>query len=86
MDDFLKQDIFFFVTTVAVVIFTVLSAIVIIYIIKISRDIKYISKKAKTQSDLISEDLSQLRENVKEKGARLKDFASFFNNLRNKKK
>lgn len=85
MNDFLKQDIFFFVTTIAVVILTILLAILIIYIIKISKDVKYISHKAKSEADLISKDLSDLRENVKEKGAKLKYFLSFFNNLRKKK-
>ena len=86
MDDFLKQDIFFFVTTIAVVLLTILFAILIIYIIKISRDIKHITRKAKNQADLISEDLSELRDNIKEKGAKLKYFMSFFNNLRKKRK
>lgn len=86
MSDFLKQDIFFFVTTVAVVVLTILLAVLIVYIIKISRDVKYISKRAKSEADLISQDLSELRENVKDKGAKLKYFVSFFNNLRNKGK
>jgi len=85
MNDFLKQDIFFFVTTVAVVVLAILLAILIIYIIKISKDVKYISHKAKNEADLISKDLSDLRENVREKGAKLKYFMSFFNNLRKKK-
>ena len=86
MTDFLKQDIFFFVTTIAVVILTILLAILIIYIIKISKDVKYISYKAKSEVNLISQDLSDLRENVKEKGLKLKYLLSFFNNLRKKRK
>ena len=86
MNDFLKQDIFFFVTTIAVVVLAILLAILIIYIIKISKDVKYISNKAKTETDLISNDLSELRQNVKDKGAKLKYFISFFNNLGKKRK
>ncbi len=86
MSEFLKQDIFFFVTTIAVGILTLLLAILIIYIIKISKDVKYISNKAKTETDLISNDLSELRQNVKDKGAKLKYFISFFNNLGKKRK
>jgi len=86
MNEFLKQDIFFFVTTVAVVILTLLLGVLIIYIIKISRDIKYISHKAKDEADLISQDLSELRDNVRDKGAKLKYFMSFFNNLKDKRK
>ena len=86
MTDFLKQDIFFFVTTLAVVFLTILISVLIIYIIKISQDVKYISNKAKSEADLISQDLSDLRQNVKDKGAKLKYFVSFFNNLRKKGK
>jgi predicted Holliday junction resolvase-like endonuclease len=85
MNEFYKMDFFFFVTTLAVVILTLLLAVLIIYIIKISRDIKYISQKAKSEADLIAQDLSDLRENVKNKGAKMKYFWSFFNNLRKKK-
>ena len=85
MNDFYKMNIFFFVTTVAVILLTLLLAVLIIYIIKISRDIKYISQKAKSETDLIAQDLSDLRENVKNKGAKMKYFWSFFNNLRKKK-
>lgn len=85
MDNFVKMDVFFFVATVAVVILALLLAVLIIYIIKISRDVKYISHKAKSEADLIAQDLSDLRENVKNKGAKFKYFWSFFNNLRKKK-
>ena len=85
MDNFVKMDIFFFVTTIAVVVVTLLLIILIVYIIKISKDIKYISSKAKGEADLISKDLSELRENVKDKGLKMKYFLSFFNNLKNKK-
>ena len=82
----MKADIFFFITAIAVIILTVLLAILIVYIIKISRDIKYISHRAKDEANLISQDLSDLRENVRDKGANLKYFVSFFNNLGKKKK
>ncbi len=85
MNEFAKMDAFFFITTIAMVILTLLLAVLIIYIIKISKDVKYISGKAKNEADMISQDLSQLRENIKNKGAHLKYFASFFSNLGKKK-
>ena len=84
MDTLIKADVFFFITTVAIIVLSLLLAVLIIYIIKISKDIKYISNKAKNEADLIAEDLSDLRENVKEKGVKLKYLISFFNNLRKK--
>ncbi len=86
MSEFAKMDIFFVITSSAVVLLGILFAVLIVYIIKISRDIKYISQKARGEADLISQDLSELRQNVKDKGAKLKFFASFFNNLSKKKK
>ena len=84
MDTLIKAGVFFFITTVAIIVLSLLLAVLIIYIIKISKDIKYISNKAKNEADLIAEDLSDLRENVKEKGVKLKYLISFFNNLRKK--
>ncbi|MBI5530253.1 MAG: hypothetical protein HY918_02010 [Candidatus Doudnabacteria bacterium] len=86
MSDFAKMDIFFFVTTIAVAVLTVLLAVLIIYIIKISRDIKHITNKARSEAELISQDLSDLRQNVKDHGAKLKYFASFFSNLNKRSK
>jgi len=86
MNDLVKLDIFFFVTTIAVVVVSLLLIVLIIYFIKISKDVKYISQKARTQADLISEDISELRDNVKDKGAKLKYFINFFNNLYKKRK
>jgi hypothetical protein len=81
MSDFLKQDIFFFVTTIAVVILTIFLAIAVFYVVRILRDLKYISSKAKTESDLIAEDLHELRTNVKQEGAKLKFFSKFVASL-----
>lgn len=86
MTEFAKMDIFFFITSVAVVLLTVLLAVLVIYIIKISNDIKYISGKAKNEADFIAQDLSELRQNIKDKGAKMKFFYNFFSNLKNKKK
>jgi len=86
MNDFIKQDIFFFITTIAVAIFTLVLSVGIFYVIKILRDIKYITKKARDGADIIGEDLSQLRENVKNKGSNIAFLVNFFKNIKNKKK
>ncbi len=56
------------------------------YLIKILKDIKYISAKAKNQSDLIAEDLQDLRQNVREKGFKVKHFFNFFSRIYKKRK
>ncbi len=81
----MKSDIFFFVTTIAVILLTLLLLVLLAYIIKIAKNVKYISDKAKNEAGLIAQDLSDLRQNVKDNGAKLKYFISFFNNLGKKK-
>ena len=86
MNDFYQMHVFFFVTTLAVILMTLVLAVAAIYVIKILKDIKYISQKAKTEADIISGELSELRQNVKEQGTKLKYFSSFFNNVYKKSK
>jgi len=81
MDEFYKQDIFFFVTTIAVVLITLFLLVAAAYFIKILKDIRYISEKAKQESDFISQDLHQLRDNVKEQGFKVKHAFNFFNSF-----
>ncbi len=81
MSDFLKQDVFFFLTSILVVVLTIVMIVAGYYIIKITKAINYISQKAKKQSDLLAEDLSELRENVKNQGSKFKHFAKFFGGL-----
>lgn len=81
MEDILKQDIFFFITTVSVVVLTILLVIAAVYIIKIVKDIKFITRKAKDESELLSEDLKELRQNVRTEGAKMKHFAKFLTNI-----
>ena len=85
MTDFMKMDVFFFVTTIAVVIWTVLVGVLIAYLIRISRKVDYITDKAKQQTDLLSEDLGELRKNMKGGGFKLASLAKFFWGLRSKK-
>ena len=86
MDDILKADIFFFVTAIAVVILSVFLVIVFLYTIRILRDIKHISTMARKESDIISEELSELRENIKEGGTKVKYFLSFFDKIHKRNK
>ena len=86
MNEVAKSDIFFFITTIAVVLFTLFLIVGIYYLIKILDDIRYISKKAREGTDIISEDLSDLREKVKNNGAKVSYFTNFFKKMHNKKK
>jgi hypothetical protein len=65
MDNFLQQDIFFFVTTIAVVTLTILLTVLLVYLIVISRKINYIADKVKAEADLLSAQLQGFRNTIK---------------------
>ncbi len=87
MTEFAKMDVFFYVTTIAVVILTIALVIASVYLIKILKDIKYIVRKARVETELLASDIGELRDSVKEEGAKIKHWVKFFGNIykRNKK-
>ncbi len=78
MNDFLKQDIFFFITTLSVIFLTILFGILVVYLIKISKKVDHIADKIKNETDLLSTDLAELRNNIRSTGFKLRHLASFF--------
>lgn len=86
MNDFIKQDIFFFITSIAVVVLTVLVGVLLVYFIRISRNIHHISDKVRAETDVISEELGELRRNIRKEGVRIKHFAKFFGTIQRRKK
>ena len=81
MDPFYRQDIFFFVTTVAVIVLTAVLTVATVYIIKILNDVKHISRKAKIETDHLAADIEDLRSNVRREGFKVKHAFGFFNNF-----
>ena len=86
MNSFIQADIFFFITSIAVVLISILLIVIFYYAIKILRDIKHISYLAREESDIISEELSNLRVNIKREGAKIKHLANFFTKVHKKSK
>ena len=85
METIMKSEIFFFITSIAVVIITILLGVLATYLIRILRNVDDISAKAKDEAGLIKEDIAELRENVKTEGAKVKHLVKFFNNLKGRK-
>lgn len=77
MTNIIKSDIFFFVTAVAVVIVTICIIIMSFYVIRILKDLKIISQKAKDESQKIIDDVTSLRQNVVNRGVEISQFFSF---------
>lgn len=70
-DSLIKSDIFFVVTTIAVVIISIGLAVAIFYAIRIFKDLNILSKKAKEEGVKILDDVKFLRETSESKGAKI---------------
>lgn len=85
MQGLLKSEIFFFVSTIALVVISTLAIIALFYAIKILKNLKIISEKAKERSSKISESVELLNDEMLDKGLRffrlLSSFFSFLQNL-----
>lgn len=81
MVELLHADIFFFVTTIAVLVLLILVSIALIYLIRFLRDIRYVARRAREESDLLSEDLANLRVAVRKEGFKAIHVARFFRSV-----
>ncbi|MDQ5950678.1 MAG: hypothetical protein QG585_620 [Patescibacteria group bacterium] len=82
----MKADIFFFITTVAVVVFSLLGAIMLFYGIKIARDIQKIAEIARRESEEIIKDIDDVRGAFKQKVVSLIGILSSIGLFRKKKR
>ena len=77
MEDFMKADIFFFITSLAVILITIGALVALFYLIEILRSVRDVSKRVDEGSKLFAEDLSAFRESVKARGFALGQLFSF---------
>ena len=78
MSEFLKMDIFFFVTTATVVLFACLGAFVIWRFLRILKHIEHFSEQVASESDSIRGDLALVRADIRQGKGRLKSLLGFF--------
>lgn len=77
MDSLLRADIFFFITSIAVVMLTVVFAVAMAYLIRILRDVRHISQRLREETDVIIEDIEELRKRLKKQGERTTRMGQF---------
>jgi hypothetical protein len=77
MSTLIHADIFFFVTTIAIVIIAALFIIAILYVVSILKDLRYIFRVVRKETDLLAEDLEGIRDRVKRDGMLASLFALF---------
>jgi hypothetical protein len=85
MESLMKADIFFFVTTVAVIAVTICLVYAGYYLIRILRNVEEISEEVKAESQLVREDIGDLRDNIREEGMKVKHFTNFFSKIMGKR-
>ncbi len=86
MESVIHADIFFFVSTIALVLVTIGLVIVIIYVIRILDDMRHISEKVRTEGDSFIDDLHEWRRELKHKGFGLLSLGRFIQLFIRKKK
>lgn len=78
MNEVLHANIFFIITSIAVILFTILSCIAVYYVIKILRSIRRIVERVEQGSDSLAQDIADLRSFVLDGGLVSKIAAFFF--------
>jgi hypothetical protein len=77
MDEFLKMNIFFFVATLATILIAVFAAVVLWRIQRILKNVDYISKQIAIESDMVRQDLAEMRQDVRAGKGRLRSLFGF---------
>lgn len=81
MDDISLVHIFFMITGTAVIIITIMLAIGLLYVISFVRTVRRVAKTAQRATELVSEDISDLRDNIRSRGFNLGALATFAKNV-----
>ncbi len=77
MDEVLHANIFFFITSVAVILLTLLLCVALFHVVKILQSIRRIVERIDASSEMIVEDVEQLRSYVLE-GSLVSQIVGFF--------
>lgn len=78
MDTLIHADIFFFVTTIAVIVITVALTVLIVYLVKVLRSVRKIADAVGEETALLRRDIGDLRNEVRARGARAGEAVDWF--------
>lgn len=85
MDEFLKMDIFFFVTTVAVIVLAFFTAFVLWRLERVLKNVEHISQQVAEESDEVRRDIDEMRRDVHRGESRLKALFGFLQKFTKRK-
>ena len=77
MNDFLKMDVFFVVSTIAVIVITGLLAYALVRVLRILRNVEHISETVSEEAVLVRADVAEMRQNVKQEGFKIAHLSRF---------
>lgn len=81
MDDFLKMDLFFAITTFAVILLTGLISVALYRLLRLFETLDRIAKTAETEAELIREDIQALRVKAGREGLKLRHIVKFLGGI-----
>ncbi|MDQ2932855.1 MAG: hypothetical protein M3Q80_00550 [bacterium] len=85
METLIHADIFFLVTTIALILLTIGLIIALVYVIKILHLLHKVADIARAESDLIAEDINLLRSRMHNGTFTLGSVIQFFKNIISRK-
>ena len=86
MDTLIHADVFFFVTTIAVVVVGAALTVALIYLAKVLSDIKKITAEVREEAVLFRKDIAEVRAEMKHQGSRLKSMIDLVTGMIRKRK
>lgn len=85
METLIHADIFFFIATIWAIIISAIFVVILWNVSGIVSDLRHISRKIREGGDVLSEDLGELRDNIRTEGGALKHTFGFFKHLFSKR-
>ncbi len=80
-ESLIHADIFFFISTIALVLISIAVIVASVYVIKILRNVKEMTDKMNAESSEIISDLKKLRANLRDEGVKWKHVADLTRNF-----
>lgn len=77
MNTLQNADTFFYITSIAVILVTILVIMLLAYAIKIAQMVSAITKTIQRESERVTEDIAEFRERVREEGVKVSSFWRF---------
>lgn len=86
MNEFLKMDIFFVVTTIVAILVGAFLTVALFYVVRILKSVDNVARNVSEESNDLRGDIAALRTKIKEEGMKLKHFGDFVSGIASRQK